>query len=208
MEKSKGWFTLLIVCVFAAGALFGLALDRKVLQRPVKDTAQARAQSVPDGKRKHESAPWAQDGDRGMMGPGGPPPGAHGGPMVEPPEESKIVEFMARELDLDDAQKEKIKKIFEENKPDITELRDKISGEMDALRDKIDKQIRNELNDEQRKKFDEQQARMKEMKENMAQDFRDGKGMMRGKRHGEMRGGMRDKIIENRDGKKQSGGNQ
>jgi Spy/CpxP family protein refolding chaperone len=65
------------------------------------------------------------------------------------------MDAMARKLDLDQAQQDKIQRIFEAHEEERRQVFDRCAPEHRALKSKIDAEIRPLLNPEQQKKFDE-----------------------------------------------------
>ena len=65
------------------------------------------------------------------------------------------MEAMARKLDLDAAQREKVQRIFEAHEDERRQVFDRCAPEHRALKSKIDAEIRALLTPEQQKKFDE-----------------------------------------------------
>ena len=96
-----------------------------------------------------------------------PPPGPGGG------DHGPRMDMMMRQLDLTDAQREQMNKIFEDH-------RDK----MQALREDTEKQINAILTPEQKAKMDEMRAKRKKMWEKRKEKWE--------KQHGDKMGGRRD----------------
>lgn len=68
--------------------------------------------------------------------------------------ESRMVKRLSSKLQLNDEQKDGIKSIVEKHRPEMKKMRQTMREKMKELKDKMELDIRNILNDEQVKKFD------------------------------------------------------
>lgn len=76
------------------------------------------------------------------------PPGPHG-----------ILEHFSRELSLDAGQRAAVNAILQRHGPELDALRQKTSTQFEAIRKAMDEEIKQELNAEQRRRFEAMTAR-------------------------------------------------
>ena len=141
-NRTRIWFTLFVLVVFAAGLAGGVALDRSIARRAYLDRG------------------FDRGGPRGPMdfGPGGPGSGPGAGPVGSRrgggPPPRVLVDRLASELDLTADQRTKIEEVLTARRTRLEtvqrEVRDRFAAEQHSLRD----EIRTLLTPEQQQKFD------------------------------------------------------
>ena len=83
-----------------------------------------------------------------------------GGPMAP----RRFIDHFSRELSLDETQRVAVQAIFEKHAPQLEALRLRTAGEFDAIRKSMDEEIKQKLNPDQQRRFEEMTARfMKRM---------------------------------------------
>ena len=146
------------VSVALAGVLVGAALDRYVLflwgARPDRGVAFER-RGGPEGNR------FDRDRGPGGGGPGGPRGGGPGGRRGGRGELGPGPDFLARELNLSDGQRQAIDSVMSRQAEKLRTARERLRPAMDSVFAETTREIEQRLTADQRTKYRELQSRMR-----------------------------------------------
>jgi hypothetical protein len=131
MKETKKWIILSIVLVFITGVLAGTLVG----------IITGRKMAFPPERAPFHGAPM----DRSM-----------------PPEQLRegFVQRLTNDLSLTTMQVRELRKIMDANEKQLMTFRDETRGKMRTMRRNMSSQIKDILNDQQKKKFDEFEKRM------------------------------------------------